>query len=189
MKQLLHNIIVPFALFSGTLFLVGCNEAQQSTLDESSQETSVLTTTSLDQKIPTEELKSGSMLSIVRDVADMQLKTGEYITQLQDSKSSLEQAVEEKNTVALQNVVQQLNQQLNGFNAALETLNLKSQEINHIRENLLANNQKLLALPWLNGEIDLKDVDLAALETQMGNIQSEVIKLASMLVQNSVEKD
>lgn len=196
MKKIVQNALLPFAIFTGALVLMGCGPApseatdsQQHSNNQSSTSMTASTEENTTSSATEQEFKSGSMLYIVRDVADMQLKTGEYMSQLQDTQQVLEQAVSDHNTVALQKALEQLKQQLTSFNAALETLNLKSQEIHNIRENILANNEKLLATPWLNGEVAIKDIDIAALEKQMGNIQGEVIKLASMLVQSSAEKN
>ena len=44
-------------------------------------------------------------------------------------------------------------------------------------------NQQVLASPFLNGQVDLSKVDFKKLEQQMGNIQTEMLKLAAMILQ------
>jgi len=127
-------------------------------------------------------LKSGNMFYIVRDVADLQLKAGDYVTQLKQTQTELETAVSEKDTSQLQSAAMQLQQQLKGFNQTLSGLNLKSQEVDQVRSNLMNANQQALASPFLNGQMDFSPVDFQKLEKQMGNIQSEMIKLAAMMI-------
>ena len=191
-KQIAQNLVLPFALFSGALFLAACsdsphNSSQAITQPEQAEDlSSALSNEQVQDR--SETFKSGNMFYIVRDVADLQLKAGEHLTQLQNTKTALEDAVREKDSVHLQTAVEQLDQQLQQFNATLDQLNLKSQEIHNIRQELINTNQRLLDSPWMNGEVKLKDVDFAALEKQMGNIQGEMLKLAAMLIPQSEEK-
>ena len=124
------------------------------------------------------------MFYIVRDVADMQLKAGSYVEQLKQTQADLESAVNTQDHIQLQKAADQLQQQLKGFNSALNELNLKSTEIESIRTNLQTANQQVLASPFLNGQVDLSKVDFQKIKNQMGNIQSEMIKLAGMLIQD-----
>ena len=129
------------------------------------------------------------MLYIVRDVADMQLKAGEYVTQLQETQSDLQSAIEQHYQQQLQHAATALQQQLTGFNNALNGLNLKTQEINDIREKLLSANQQVLASPFLNGQVDFSQVDFKKMQQQLGTIQSEMLKLASMMIPQQAEND
>ena len=70
----------------------------------------------------------------------------------------------------------------------MSSLNLKSQEIDSIRNNILEANQQALASPLLNGEIDFNQVDFNKVQVQMKTIQTEMLKLADMLMQSS-DKD
>ncbi len=45
-------------------------------------------------------------------------------------------------------------------------------------------NQQVLASPLLNGEVDFSQVNLKKIESQMVNVQSEMVKLAGLLIQN-----
>lgn len=148
MKKLLQNLVLPFALFSSGILLIGCEQAtepnQQDIQTESSEQNQSASTQNPDKA----ELKSGNMLYIVRDVADMQLKAGEYVTQLQETQSDLQAAIEQHDQQQLQHAATALQQQLTGFNNALNGLNLKTQEINDIREKLLSANQQVLASPF-----------------------------------------
>ena len=189
MKKLVQNLVLPFALFSSGILLIGCEQAtepnQQDIQTESSEQNQSASTQNPDKA----ELKSGNMLYIVRDVADMQLKAGEYATQLQETQSDLQAAIEQHDQQQLQEAATALQQQLTGFNNALNGLNLKTQEINDIREKLLSANQQVLASPFLNGQVDFSQVDFKKMQQQMGTIQSEMLKLASMMIPQQAEND
>ena len=189
MKKLLQNLVLPFALFSSGILLIGCEQAtepnQQDIQTESSEQHQSANTQSPEKA----ELKSGNMLYIVRDVADMQLKAGEYVTQLQETQSDLQAAIEQHDQQQLQDAAAALQQQLTGFNNALNGLNLKTQEINDIREKLLSANQQVLASPFLNGQVDFSQVDFKKMQQQMGTIQSEMLKLAAMMIPQQAEND
>ena len=189
MKKLLQNLVLPFALFSSGILLIGCEQAtepnQQDIQTESSEQNQSASTQNPDKA----ELKSGNMLYIVRDVADMQLKAGEYVTQLQETQNDLQTAIEQHDQQQLQEAATALQQQLTGFNNALNGLNLKTQEINDIREKLLSANQQVLASPFLNGQVDFSQVDFKKIQQQMGTIQSEMLKLASMMIPQQAEND
>lgn len=189
MKKLLQNLVLPFALFSSGILLIGCEQAtepnQQDIQTESSEQHQSANTQSPEKA----ELKSGNMLYIVRDVADMQLKAGEYVTQLQETQSDLQSAIEQHDQQQLQHAATALQQQLTGFNNALNGLNLKTQEINDIREKLLSANQQVLDSPFINGQVDFSQVDFKKMQQQMGTIQSEMLKLASMMIPQQAEND
>lgn len=189
MKKLVQNLVLPFALFSSGILLIGCEQAtepnQQDIQTESSEQHQSANTQSPEKA----ELKSGNMLYIVRDVADMQLKAGEYVTQLQETQSDLQAAIEQHDQQQLQEAATALQQQLTGFNNALNGLNLKTQEINDIREKLLSANQQVLASPFLNGQVDFSQVDFKKMQQQMGTIQSEMLKLAAMMIPQQAEND
>ena len=55
------------------------------------------------------------MLYIVRDVADMQLKAGDTVTQLQETQNDLQTAIEQHDQQQLQHAATALQQQLTGF--------------------------------------------------------------------------
>ena len=198
MKKLLQNAILPFAIFSGVLVLIGCEPATAPENEtQNSSENVELSAPAQDQtdtkaqsesSNPQQNLKSGNMFYIVRDVADMQLKAGSYVNQLKQTQTDIEAAVSNQDHVQLQNAANQLQQQLKGFDEALSELNLKTTEINDIRSNLQAANQQVLASPFLNGQVDLSKVDFKKIQNQMGSIQTEMIKLAGMLIQNNTEK-
>ncbi|WP_180128504.1 MULTISPECIES: hypothetical protein [unclassified Acinetobacter] len=199
MKKLVQNALLPFAIFSGVLVLIGCEPAtapQQEQEQEIAAENDRPATTSTNedqsatqsQATDQSQLKSGNMFYIVRDVADMQLKAGNYVEQLKQTQVDLEAAVSNQDHLQLQKAATQLQQQLKGFNQALNDLNLKSTEINDIRSNLQAANQQVLASPFLNGQVDLSKVDFQKIQNQMGNIQAEMLKLAGMLIQDQAAK-
>lgn len=181
-KQILQNSVLPFALFAGALSLLGCDQvsAPASYTEKPDQQNVVAENAEVRQS--SADLKSGNMFYIVRDVADLQLKAGDYVTQLKQTQTELETAVNEKDTSQLQSAAIQLQQQLKSFNQTLSGLNLKSQEVDQVRSNLMNANQQALASPFLNGQMDFSQVDFQKLEKQMGNIQSEMIKLAAMMI-------
>ena len=189
MKKLLQNLVLPFALFSSGILLIGCEQATEPNQQDIQTETSEQNQSANTQSPEKAELKSGNMLYIVRDVADMQLKAGEYATQLQETQSDLQAAIEQHDQQQLQEAATALQQQLTGFNNALNGLNLKTQEINDIREKLLSANQQVLASPFLNGQVDFSQVDFKKIQQQMGTIQSEMLKLASMMIPQQAEND
>ena len=189
MKKLLQNLVLPFALFSSGILLIGCEQATEPNQQDIQTETSEQNQSANTQSPEKAELKSGNMLYIVRDVADMQLKAGEYATQLQETQSDLQAAIEQHDQQQLQEAATALQQQLTGFNNALNGLNLKTQEINDIREKLLSANQQVLASPFLNGQVDFSQVDFKKMQQQMATIQSEMMKLASMMIPQQAEND
>ncbi|TCB59596.1 hypothetical protein [Acinetobacter terrae] len=185
MKKFIQNVVSPFVMFSAGILLMGCEQANSpdSTENQTSQSSEVSEQVSKESAETSKaELKSGNMFYIVRDVADMQLKAGDYVEQLKQTQTDLETAINDKDQQQLQTTAKTLQQQLTGFNQALTNLNLKSQEIDSIRQNIMQANQQVLATPFLNGEVDLSQVDFKKIEKQMGSIQMEMIKLAGMMI-------
>ena len=189
MKKFIQNAALPFVMLSTGTLLSGCEQASEPQSDD------IQTTQSADiaPNQPTEttapaDLKSGNMFYMVRDVADMQLKAGDYVAQLKQTQNELQTAINDKDQQQLQATAKTLQQQLTGFNQALTSLNLKSQEIDSIRQNILHANQQVLATPLLNGNIDLNQLDFKKIEQQMGSIQTEMIKLAGMMIPQGQDK-
>ncbi|ENW28380.1 hypothetical protein J7649_09595 [Acinetobacter lwoffii] len=185
MSKILANAVLPFALFSSGILLMGCEQAVEAPAEQADTTTSDLEPASQQQSSAAQtELKSGNMFYMVRDVADLQLKAGSYVEQLKQTQTELQTAVEAKDTQQLQSTATQLQQQLSSFNQVLGNLNLKSQEIDQIRDNIMTANQQVLASPLLNGQVDFSQVNLKKIESQMVNVQSEMVKLAGLLIQN-----
>jgi len=181
MKKILQGALLPFAIFAAGLSLIGCDQTTEHTeAAANTADAEEVFASSADQA--DKELKSGNMLYVVSDVADMQLKAGNYVQQLKDTQTALEQALADKDQQALQSSVNALHQQLTDFNRALSSLDLKSQEIESIREKIMSTNQQVLDLPYLNGKVDLQTVDLAKIEQQISLLQSEMLTLAKMLL-------
>lgn len=192
MKKLIQGAILPFTLFSSMVFMLGCDVTPQNAAEKESVDSEVV----VPAKIASEnveqtpantngELKNGNYFYIARDVADMQLKAGEYLGKIQDTQSNLQQAIDAKDHQQLQTAATTLQQELKGLDSALKGLELKSQEIDQIRQNILSVNQQALASPFLNGQMDFSKVDFKKIEQQMGSIQSEMLKLATMLIPKS----
>ena len=164
---------------------MGCEQAVEAPAEQADTTTSDLEPASQQQSSAAQtELKSGNMFYMVRDVADLQLKAGSYVEQLKQTQTELQTAVEAKDTQQLQSTATQLQQQLSSFNQVLGNLNLKSQEIDQIRDNIMTANQQVLTSPLLNGQVDFSQVNLKKIESQMVNVQSEMVKLAGLLIQN-----
>ena len=189
MKKFIQKAVLPFAILSTGILLSGCEQASEPQSDD------IQTTQSADvapnqptETTATADLKSGNMFYMVRDIADMQLKAGDYVAQLKQTQNELQTAINDKDQQQLQATAKTLQQQLTGFNQALTSLNLKSQEIDSIRQNILHANQQVLATPFLNGNIDLNQVDFQKIEQQMGSIQTEMIKLAGLMIPQGQHK-
>ena len=178
MKKFLQGALLPFGIFAAGMALLGCEQAVQADAQETEGRQAEA------EAAPQAELKSGSMLYMIRDVADLQLKAGSYAEQLQQSKSELQAALEQQDHAKLQQAAAELQQQLQGFNQALNSVNLTTQEISGIRQKLLAANEQALASPLLNGQAGFSPADFKKIEQQIGSIQSEMVKLAGMLMQN-----
>mgnify|MGYP006932315573 FL=1 len=182
MKNVSSKALLPFALLSSAFLLSACDQMNMPQTQTTDQDDSNATANS-NTNTTSAPLSSGNMFYIVRDVADLQLKAGQYIEQLNQTKSELQTAVDAQDPQQLQIAAIELQQQLQGFNQTLSSLDLKTQEIDTIRQNLLTANQQVLASPFLNGQVDLSKVDFKKLEQQMGNIQTEMLKLAAMILQ------
>ena len=195
MKKSIQNALAPVVILSAGLLLIACEPMPESSAEEmqTTESDDVLIKASNDTaKTSSADVKSGNMFYIVRDVADMQLKAGEYVNQLKNTQTDLQSAINDKDQQQLQATAHTLQQQLTDFNQALRGLNLKSQEIDSIRQEIMRSNQQVLATPLLNGAVDFSQVDFKKIERQMSNIQMEMLKLASMMIpqsQNTADDD
>ena len=195
MKKLLQGAVLPFVIFISGMLLLGCNQAaEQSRQQDDAQaiETAQMSENTSDANNinqsaakSTEDLKQGNMFYIARDVANVQLKTGDYVEKLQQSQSNLQQAIQSQNQAELQQSVKTLTRELQGFNTALISLDLKSQEIDGIRQQVLQANKQVLNSALLNGDLDISKVDFKKIEQQMNTIQLDMLKLAGMMIPGS----
>ena len=189
MKKFIQKAVLPFAILSTGILLSGCEQASEPQSDDiQTTQSAAVALNQPTETTDTADLKSGNMFYMVRDVADMQLKAGDYVAQLKQTQNELQTAINDKDQQQLQATAKTLQQQLTGFNQALTSLNLKSQEIDSIRQNILHANQQVLATPFLNGNIDLNQLDFKKIEQQMGSIQTEMIKLAGMMIPPGQDK-
>ena len=189
MKKFIQKAVLPFVILSTGILLSGCEQASEPQSDDiHTKQSADVALNQPTETTATADLKSGNMFYMVRDVADMQLKAGDYVTQLKQTQNELQTAINDKDQQQLQATAKTLQQQLTGFNQALTSLNLKSQEIDSIRQNILHANQQVLATPLLNGNIDLNQLDFKKIEQQMGSIQTEMIKLAGMMIPQGQDK-
>ncbi len=188
MKKLVQGALLPFVIFTSGLLLLGCEPSpEQSSSQNSTAEVSVDQGRSNNENLAENEqtqssLKSGNMFYIARDVADVQLKTGDYVEKVTQAQADLQNAIESKDQSALQETVKNLSQQLQAFNTALISLDLKTQEIDNIRQHVLKTNKELLNSALLNGNIDVSKINIKQFEQQVGTIQTEMLKLAGMLI-------
>ncbi|KEC83034.1 MULTISPECIES: hypothetical protein [Acinetobacter] len=195
MKKLLQGAVLPFVIFISGMLLLGCNQAaEQSRQQDDAQaiETAQMSENTSDSNNnnqstakSTEDLKQGNMFYIARDVANVQLKTGDYVEKLQQSQANLQQAIQSQNQAELQQSVKTLTRELQGFNTALISLDLKSQEIDGIRQQVLQANKQVLNSALLNGDLDISKVDFKKIEQQMNTIQLDMLKLAGMMIPGS----
>lgn len=188
MKKIVQGALLPFVIFTSGLLLLGCEPSpEQSNSQNSTAEVSVDQGRSNNENLAENEqtqssLKSGNMFYIARDVADVQLKTGDYVEKVTQAQADLQNAIESKDQSALQETVKNLSQQLQAFNTALISLDLKTQEIDNIRQHVLKTNKELLNSALLNGNIDVSKINIKQFEQQVGTIQTEMLKLAGMLI-------
>ncbi|WP_038345811.1 hypothetical protein [Acinetobacter sp. A47] len=137
----------------------------------------------------TQNLSKGNMLNIARDIAKLQLETDDYVTLLKQSQGNLEQAIQDKNIQKLQSTTGDLKQELHGLHDALLSLNLKSNEVDQIRQSLLSANQQLLNMPLLHGQTDFSKIDFAKLEKQFNTIQMDMVKLATLVLGDKADSN
>lgn len=185
MKKLLQGAVLPFVIFTSGILLLGCDQAASPTQQEQHSSQSETTRSSSDSHHSTEDLKQGNMFYIARDVANVQLKTGDYVEKLQQTQSDVQQAIDTKDQAELQTAVKTLTRELQGFNTALISLDLKSQEIDGIRQQVIQTNKQVLNSSLLNGDMDISKVDFKKIEQQMNNIQTDMLKLTAMMIPTS----
>lgn len=186
MKKLIQGALLPFAIFSTGILLIGCEQDQPPTANIEQNHTEQSKDVSAHGEVPG-NLTNGNMMYIVRDVADMQMKAGNYIEQLKQTQIDLENAVNAQDHQQLKATTAQLHSQLKELNQVLESLNLKSHEVDNIRANILSANEKVLNSSLLKGDLDLSKIDLDKIEQQMGNVQDEMIKLAGMMISSDTK--
>jgi len=170
--------------------LTGCDQAPQE--DHTNIQSEQATEQNMSDEIiqsssaqDTQNLSRGDMLNIARDIAKLQLETDDYIALLKQSQNSLEQAIQNKNVQQLKATTGDLNQELHGLHDTLLSLNLKSNEIDQIRQNLLVANQQLLNIPLLHGQFDLAKINFEQIEKQLNTIQMDMVKLASLVLKST----
>ena len=189
MKAVLQHTALSFGLFIAGLSLIGCDQAEteiSATQDMLTTEQKTTTPSSHESQIKTQQpaKSQGNVFYIVQDVADFQMKANQHVQQLQQTQNKIQNALDQQDVTNLKSAVEQLQQQLTGFNQSLQELNLKSQEIESIKTNVIQTNEQLLQTPLLNGEYDVSQVNVEQLKNQMGSIQNEMLKLAAMLLQD-----
>lgn len=193
---MMENLSIKAILSAVTLVtaftLTGCDQVPHDNqqVEQESEFEQPATTVNEDNSIEmikaqdTQNLSHGDMLNIARDIAKLQLETDDYVTLLKQSQSSLEQAIQDQNVQQLQNTTGELKQELHGLHDTLLSLNLKSNEVDQIRQSLLTANQQLLSMPLLHGQLDITQLDFAKIEKQFNTIQMDMVKLATLVLGN-----
>ena len=119
MKNLAIKAIFSATVLVTTFAFVGCDQVSQENQQVAEPNTEFEPNISDDANTTTpqdiQKLSSGNLFNIVRDVAQLQLKTDDYTALLKSSQNQLEQALQEKNTQQLQNTTADLKQNLHGF--------------------------------------------------------------------------
>jgi len=194
MKQLPFKTVLSSTMLVALLALVGCDQVPDSETAEQNTDIEQHHTTD-DQEQPsvqaqdTQHLSRGNMFNIARDIAKLQLGTDDYVTLLKQSQSKLEQAIQDKNTQQLRHSTGALKQELYGLHDALLSLDLKSTEVDQIRQSLLKANQQLLNMPLLHGQTDLSKIDFDQIEKQFNSIQMDMVKLATLVLGDKSNSD
>ncbi len=81
-----------------------------------------------------------------------------------------------------------LKAQLEGLNQALLGLDIRSQEVENIRQSLLQANQQALSMPLLNGKLEQINFDQIE-KQQLNTIQMDMVKLAAMIMAGDEKSD
>ncbi|MFX5835049.1 hypothetical protein ABTE43_13970 [Acinetobacter baumannii] len=194
MKKVLQGAFFPFVIFASVMLLLGCDQAQDHAKEQESVQTNDQISEQADdsqQEITATqnktELKNGNVFYIVRDAANLQLKAGDYIEKLKDTQLDVEQAIQDKDQHELKTTVTTLKAQLEGLNQALLGLDIRSQEVENIRQSLLQANQQALSMPLLNGK--LEQINFDQIEKQLNTIQMDMVKLAAMIMAGDEKSD
>ncbi|HAV5028265.1 TPA: hypothetical protein JIY97_18020 [Acinetobacter baumannii] len=194
MKKFLQGAFFPFVIFASGMLLLGCDQAQDHAKEQESVQTNDQISEQADdsqQEITATqnktELKNGNVFYIVRDAANLQLKAGDYIEKLKDTQLDVEQAIQDKDQHELKTTVTTLKAQLEGLNQALLGLDIRSQEVENIRQSLLQANQQALSMPLLNGK--LEQINFDQIEKQLNTIQMDMVKLAAMIMAGDEKSD
>ena len=194
MKKVLQGSFFPFVIFASGMLLLGCDQAQDHAKEQESVQTNDQISEQADdsqQEITATqnktELKNGNVFYIVRDAANLQLKAGDYIEKLKDTQLDVEQAIQDKDQHELKTTVTTLKAQLEGLNQALLGLDIRSQEVENIRQSLLQANQQALSMPLLNGK--LEQINFDQIEKQLNTIQMDMVKLAAMIMAGDEKSD
>ncbi|WP_434061858.1 hypothetical protein [Acinetobacter baumannii] len=177
MKKVLQGAFFPFVIFASGMLLLGCDQAQDHAKEQESVQTNDQISEQADdsqQEITATqnktELKNGNVFYIVRDAANLQLKAGDYIEKLKDTQLDVEQAIQDKDQHELKTTVTTLKAQLEGLNQALLGLDIRSQEVENIRQSLLQANQQALSMGEFKHEV-------RQFEKSYDNQQAEQISL------------
>jgi len=188
MKNVLQGAFFPFVIFASGMLLLGCDQTQDHAKEQEFVQTNdQISDQADDSQQEITATQNGNVFYIVRDAANLQLKAGDYIEKLKDTQLDVEQAIQDKDQHELKTTVTTLKAQLEGLNQALLGLDIRSQEVENIRQSLLQANQQALSMPLLNGK--LEQINFDQIEKQLNTIQMDMVKLAAMIMAGDEKLD
>ncbi|MEQ1324733.1 hypothetical protein [Acinetobacter soli] len=179
-------------VLSCSILFVGCD--QQHDAESTAREQSMTSanqdnmSTSTDNEVSDDALNSEERSSttnlfyLLRDAADLQLKVGQDMQKLQATQSQLETALQEQDPQAAQQTLSHFKTQLTQFNDNLNQLQLKSPEVEKLRQQLINTNEQLLQSDLFQQTLNWKKQDIVAIQHQLNTLQTEMLKLAALIV-------
>lgn len=178
MKHLVLSRPVSILCMVFTLGLAGCSSPSDETKSEDNTEIKDNSTT-----------QGGNMLYIVRDVAELKSNTSGYFDKIKQDQENLQQALQDNNPTQVGNSVSSLKKQFITMNRDLEKLDLKSREVDQVRQQMISANQQLLKSSIFNGEMDLSEESLDQLQQQLNSLQNNILELSTLLIPKNKSSD
>lgn len=181
MKHLVHPRQLSFLLFVFTLGLAGCSPSSDESTAKDAQNSA--------DNAENSEIKSGNMLYIVRDVAELKSNTSSYFDKIKQDQENLQQALQDNNPTVVAKNITALKQQFTKMNQDLANLELKSKEVHQVRQQMISANNQLLKSSIFNGEMDLSEENLDQLQQQINSLQNNILELGALLIPKNKSSD
>ncbi|WP_394660836.1 hypothetical protein [uncultured Acinetobacter sp.] len=177
-------------VLSCSILFVGCDQppdaestARERSMTSANQDNMPIDNQGSDDALNNEERSSTTNLFyLLRDAADLQLKVGQDMQKLQATQSQLETALQEQDPQAAQQTLSHFKTQLTQFNDNLNQLQLKSPEVEKLRQQLINTNEQLLQSDLFQQTLNWKKQDIVAIQHQLNTLQTEMLKLAALIV-------
>ncbi|WP_288382928.1 hypothetical protein [uncultured Acinetobacter sp.] len=177
-------------VLSCSILFVGCDQqpdaestAREQSMTSANQDNMPIDNQGSDDALNNEERSSTTNLFyLLRDAADLQLKVGQAMQKLQATQSQLETALQEQDPQAAQQTLSHFKTQLTQFNDNLNQLQLKSPEVEKLRQQLINTNEQLLQSDLFQQTLNWKKQDIVAIQHQLNTLQTEMLKLAALIV-------